>query len=100
MTVLSALPEVVKLHQLYYFCILFEDFAGELMEELAQVDEHFGPSQFLRLCYIISVGIDATREGSPVGDFFSVFSGTSAMAAVQALTMNMFITKSLLLTPS
>jgi len=99
-TALSVLAHFVQLDQLEDFYVLIQNLTGQHMEELTQGDEEFCPGVFRRLRYRVSVGIDSTREGSPVTDFFSVASGTVARACVQALMTYMFITKSLVMTPS
>lgn len=82
---------LIQLYELHDFRVLPEDFVRKRMKELTKRDEQFGPCQRFRLRYKVSVGIDATREFSPGSDFFSVSAGTSAMAEVQAFTMNRFI---------
>jgi hypothetical protein len=97
---LSVRSEFVQRNQLEDFYVLFQNLAGQCMEKSTERNDEFRPFEFLGLRYRASVGIDSTREGSPVTDFFSVDSGTVARACVQALMMYMFITKSLVMTPS
>lgn len=97
---LSVRSEFVQRYQLEDFYVLIQDLAGQRSEKSTERNDEFRSFEFLGLCYRASVGIDSTRESSPALDFFSVLSGMVARACVQALMMNMFITKSLVMTPS
>lgn len=100
LAVLPLLSEFVQRDELQDLDVLVQYLTGQDMEKAAEGYENLCPFEFLRLRYRVSVGIDSTREGSPVTDFFSVASGTEARACVQALMTYMFITKSFEITPS